>query len=347
MSDSIVSVSCTYFPDGSYNGFRLVYTVTTKKTDEEGMPAWGKAVAFFYSPVLDFLNRDYNSLASGTTNFVYSTTPPIPHATRNQLVADDLALLERTSIRDMIDRVLLFDIKCREFNCAIKWAAYFSVNTVAKKTTNLLDHTSFTQITGSVVDKTSLILCPEEDSEDESQNNMEERHPLNDPDFYETCEIMRAADYLLEPMISKDFFSMSDMIRFLILEMIKQNVSVKKCQNCGKYFVPYRYDALFCDNASPQDNKKTCQEYGKYANFLEKTRTDEATRLYKQIYNAKNNKARRCKTECNPEGNPTLNADLETFVSQAAKYRSNIKCGAISEDEYIAWLRDVKEGKKF
>jgi len=90
---------------------------------------------------------------------------------------------------------------------------------------------------------------------------------------------------------------------------------------------------------------KTCQEYSKHRRHLEKIRTDEASRLYKQIYNSKNNKARRCKTEENPGGNPVFNADLDWFVSESAQWKTDISSEIRAKDDYIAWLRNVKEGK--
>lgn len=140
------------------------------------------------------------------------------------------------------------------------------------------------------------------------------------------------------------FESFSHAVLFFLSEMIEQNCKIQICPNCKKYFVPYfRTGTVFCDNPSPQERNKTCSEYRRYLNYLTKTQTDTATKLYKQIYNIKNNKMRRCKTADNPVGNPIVNADFEQFVSGAAEWKADIKAGIRTEDDYISWLREHKE----
>jgi len=147
---------------------------------------------------------------------------------------------------------------------------------------------------------------------------------------------------LVESYVEFEFLSHA--VLFLLHETIKQNCKIQICPNCNKYFVPYfRKGTVFCDNRSPQDYKKTCSEYRKYLNYLTKTQTDVAMKLYKQIYNIKNNKVRRCKTTDNPAGNPIVNADFEQFVSTVAQWKSDIKAGIRPEADYVAWLREVKE----
>lgn len=160
----------------------------------------------------------------------------------------------------------------------------------------------------------------------------------NEEVFNELCRLETGYKNSFVPLVDYSFDSMPDMILFVLLEMIKNNCKVKICPNCGRYFVPQnRSDELYCRNISPQDENKTCQEYGKYMTYLEKSRTDEATKLYKQIYNAKANKVKRT-------GNDVLKADLNAFRERAKIWRTDIKSGAASENDYIAWLKSVKAG---
>lgn len=132
---------------------------------------------------------------------------------------------------------------------------------------------------------------------------------------------------------------------FEVYHLFQSGGVVKKCPNCNQYFIPEnRSDTIFCTRIAPQDENKTCQEYGKYLNYLKKTQDDESLKLYRQIYNRKNNKRRRCITAETPEGNPALNQDLASFVEASKAMKRKIQVGTITEIDYIRWLKCIKEG---
>lgn len=126
----------------------------------------------------------------------------------------------------------------------------------------------------------------------------------------------------------------------ILLDMIIKNVPLKRCENCGKFFVPSRSDMIYCENISPQDEGKSCREYGKYRDYLEKNRTDEATRLYRSIYNTMQNKSRRCGHK-----NQALVQAVADFKKMGNEWRAEIKKGHKTIAEYIEWLKAVKEKK--
>ena len=132
-----------------------------------------------------------------------------------------------------------------------------------------------------------------------------------------------------------------DLVTFVIYQMTVQNDTIKTFKNCGKYFYPAtRSDALYCDNISPQDSSKTCKEYGKYINYLKKTQTDEAMKLHRQIYNQKRNRALAYKFE-----NRVINDDFNVYKNESNKWRIAVKTGEKTEEEFIEWLKSVKEKK--
>lgn len=127
----------------------------------------------------------------------------------------------------------------------------------------------------------------------------------------------------------------------ILQEIFYNNRIIKKCPNCNRYFVPLkRSDTIYCNEKSPQDPSKTCREYGIYTSYLKKTQTNEAIKLYKQIYNSKNNKMRRYNGS-----NDRLCNDLRSFVETAKQWKTDVKDGAKTEAEYIKWLKEVKEKK--
>lgn len=158
--------------------------------------------------------------------------------------------------------------------------------------------------------------------------------------FLKVCEMQEKNIFPYIPLITHIFHHISDMILFFLNEMVKRNCKVKMCPNCGRYFVPQnRSDEIYCKNISPQDSDKTCQEYAKYINYLTKSRTDEATKLYKQIYNAKANRFKR-------SGNRVIKSDLDAFREKAKQWRNDIKNGTALEADYILWLKAVKAGEE-
>jgi len=59
----------------------------------------------------------------------------------------------------------------------------------------------------------------------------------------------------------------------------KNNTTIKLCQNCGKFFIPYsRSDEIYCDNI--YENGKTCKEIG----YEVKLKNDEFKTSYRRAY---------------------------------------------------------------
>jgi len=115
---------------------------------------------------------------------------------------------------------------------------------------------------------------------------------------------------------------------------------IKLCQNCNKYFIPYnRSDALYCDRISPQDNTRTCKEYGTERLWYERLKKNEAAKLYRNIYQAKQMLVKR-----NPDI-PAYKEYFESYKDQAKQWKAEVKNGTKSEKEFLAWLRTVKEKK--
>ena len=125
------------------------------------------------------------------------------------------------------------------------------------------------------------------------------------------------------------------------LNIIYENgYRIHKCQNCGRYFITSRseHKQKYCSLKSPQNPNKTCREYMTYMRYLAKTRTDEGTRLYKQIYNAKRNRMKRCE-------NKKFKQDFSEFQILSKQWKADIQAGVKTEEEFIAWLKEVKEKK--
>lgn len=54
-----------------------------------------------------------------------------------------------------------------------------------------------------------------------------------------------------------------DLLTLSLTKIINNKVNIKICANCKHYFIPQnRTDEKYCDRKSPQNQNKTCKEYG-------------------------------------------------------------------------------------
>ena len=144
----------------------------------------------------------------------------------------------------------------------------------------------------------------------------------------------------------EDIFFAGSFREVLVMEayqLLRHGETVAVCKNCGKPFVAFnRSDTLYCSRTAPQDGRKSCGEYGAYYVRLEKVRHDEATHIYKQVYNCLQNRYRRTKTPESPEGNSRLKAETEEFLGACRAWKQRIKSGDAAEMDYIIWLHKRK-----
>ena len=129
-------------------------------------------------------------------------------------------------------------------------------------------------------------------------------------------------------------------IAFEICNIINNKISVKKCNNCNNFFIPInRSDTLYCDRISPQDPSKTCKEYGAINTYNKNLKDSLSRSLYRKIYMSKQMLAKR---------NPDVfeyKESFEKYKQHSKQWKADIKAGVKTEEEFIAWLKEVKEKK--
>ena len=123
-------------------------------------------------------------------------------------------------------------------------------------------------------------------------------------------------------------------------KILSSKLTVKLCKNCNLPFIPYnRSDEIYCERKSPQDNKKTCKQYGAMKSYQNNLKTNEAMGLYRKIYMSKQMLSRR-----NPDIKEYADS-FEKYKEQSKQWKSEVKAGTKTEAEYIEWLKSVKEKK--
>lgn len=85
-------------------------------------------------------------------------------------------------------------------------------------------------------------------------------------------------------LIRYEIRSVYNMLSFEFSKMLEYGVRVKRCKNCGQYFIlKGNYNAVYCDRI-PAGESKTCQVIAAYGNYGGKLKDDPAWRAYNKHY---------------------------------------------------------------
>lgn len=146
----------------------------------------------------------------------------------------------------------------------------------------------------------------------------------------ETQQIVNKAN-----ISSSYFIESTDIIQTLLMELLeiaKLGIEIKKCRNCGKFFVPNnRSDEIYCSNIF--ENGKTCKEIGHFKVKQKEMQENDNLRIYRNVYQKLLLRTRR-----NPS-NVQYSKDFEFFKDDNNKWRENISKGIATEEEYLEWLK--------
>ena len=136
---------------------------------------------------------------------------------------------------------------------------------------------------------------------------------------------------------SSYFIECTDIIQSLLIELLeiaKLNIEIKKCRNCGKFFVPdNRSDEIYCSNIF--ENGKTCKEIGHFKVQQKMIQENDDLRIYRNVYQKLLLRTRR-----NPS-NTKYAREFELFKDDNNKWKENISKGISTEKEYIEWLKKL------
>lgn len=121
----------------------------------------------------------------------------------------------------------------------------------------------------------------------------------------------------------------------MLMEVLTQNVIIRQCKNCNKYFIPVnRSDEVYCSNE--YKDGKTCKQIGFWQIKKKKYEEDEFARLYRNTYQQKLLRVKR-----NPD-NKEYVEDFEKFKEGAKHMKEAVLSGEKTEDDFKKWLIEVK-----
>ena len=106
------------------------------------------------------------------------------------------------------------------------------------------------------------------------------------------------------------------------------NYPIKKCQNCGMYFIPNaKTDEIYCDY--PKENSKPCRDLGAFQSYTQRLKDNKAMGEYRKKYQ---------KLFMQVKKNKELSAEFETWKKQAKEKINDMKKGKLTEDEVYTWI---------
>lgn len=126
-------------------------------------------------------------------------------------------------------------------------------------------------------------------------------------------------------------------ICYAILEELSKtaNYPIKKCQNCGMYFIPNsRLDEVYCDY--PKKSGKTCREQGAILSYNKRLQEKSAYTEYRQLYQQKFRMVNKNKND------KQLKKDFDSWKKLAKEKITKLKHNKLTEDEVYEWLKTQK-----
>ena len=128
-----------------------------------------------------------------------------------------------------------------------------------------------------------------------------------------------------------------DSIPSLLYIMLKEftifkTLPIRKCKNCGKFFMAQnRKDELYCNNLF-EDKGKTCKQLGAMSTYIQKLEENPVLALYKNMIKRKHMRVKR------NSDNIDMATNFEDWKEQAKDQYEKYKNNEITDKEFEKWL---------
>ena len=123
--------------------------------------------------------------------------------------------------------------------------------------------------------------------------------------------------------------SFSDYLLLQVSLLTEKKVIIKRCKNCGRYFIPEKISIDYCHRILPGETQ-SCYEIGPKRVFNKLLAADLPRNLYSKAY--KNYQARLRRKVITED-------EFNTWRENAKEYLENVQHGLISTEEYTEWMQ--------
>ena len=174
--------------------------------------------------------------------------------------------------------------------------------------------------------------------------NIEEYSILNHNEFRKVIKLNKSTFKMTEKELIQtiknkennrygvqEIYEIDNFYNLLFLELyfiLQEKTYLKKCKNCGKYFLTANLAVIYCDNVF-EDNK-TCKEIGASKVFIKNLEKDEAYNLYRKVYKKKQALAK--------SKGGSFEIEYNRFKHQGKDKKNAYKLKEITKEEFIKWL---------
>lgn len=134
--------------------------------------------------------------------------------------------------------------------------------------------------------------------------------------------------------------SIQELLNISFMEIFKKGITICKCKNCGKYFIPEnRTDEVYCNRISPQNPSKTCKEYGAKKTYREGLKSRPISNEHNRTSQFYRMKIKRCSNEKEKEKLAVRFDKYKTEFKEKKKEYDNKK---VTEIDFVKWIKSQK-----
>ena len=123
--------------------------------------------------------------------------------------------------------------------------------------------------------------------------------------------------------------SFSDYLLLQVSLLTEKKVIIKRCKNCGRYFIPEKISIDYCHRILPGETQ-SCYEIGPKRVFNKLLAADLPRNLYSKAYKKYQARLRR---------KVITEDEFNTWRENAKEYLENVQHGLISTEEYTEWMQ--------
>lgn len=156
-------------------------------------------------------------------------------------------------------------------------------------------------------------------------------------DFFDTLERNKSS---IDLHCNYDICGLADLALVSVYLTLRAGKALVPCAHCGRLFPPSRVGEIYCSRITPNGKHQTCKEAAKYEKQLKRERASESGKIYKSVNTMLSARVNFAKDESEEVARKK---ELEDFRDKAREWRSDVKQGHKTEEEYIAWMNTFKK----
>ena len=127
------------------------------------------------------------------------------------------------------------------------------------------------------------------------------------------------------------------LMRFELMKMITNDVIIKKCANCDRYFIlDGRMDVEYCSRPLANQPEKACKDIGALNKYMDKVNADPIRKEYHRAYKRNHSRLR--------VGTMTQTEFLE-WSDEAQTKRDQCIAGDMDKGEFFTWINQDRRYK--